>query len=293
MFLRIFNSNYCNTFFRSHHDFPPRLQVLDDLYDASEGGFGKQKAQKGIKFMSFPPILTLQLKRFQFDMQAMDMVKLNQEFAFPNVLDVKPYLAENQKKSTKIGSVTSASGQGQTDGTSSSNAEQSTKSSSKCGSSDEEEGKLLQQSNLNSSNLNSADRTSSCTSSDSLGSRAALCVTSNSEDTEYQLYGVMVHKGCITAGHYYAMLRPYGKSWLRFDDTVISPCSRWAAMNDNFGGGVTDFENFWKVYQDAKVSVEEMANLPLHNDLKKKHRIHSAYMLVYMGDYERICSRMC
>ena len=73
-------------------------EVLDDLYDASAGGYKeKQRAMKGIKFESFPPILTLQLKRFQFDIQAMDMVKLNQNFGFPEKLDIAEFLPEEGK----------------------------------------------------------------------------------------------------------------------------------------------------------------------------------------------------
>ena len=39
-------------------------------------GFGLQDAKKGITFHSFPPVLHLQLKRFEYDIQRDAMVKV-------------------------------------------------------------------------------------------------------------------------------------------------------------------------------------------------------------------------
>lgn len=39
-------------------------------------GFGLQDAKKGIIFESFPPVLHLQLKRFEYDVQRDAMVKV-------------------------------------------------------------------------------------------------------------------------------------------------------------------------------------------------------------------------
>lgn len=39
-------------------------------------GFGLQDAKKGIVFQSFPPVLHLQLKRFEYDVQRDAMVKV-------------------------------------------------------------------------------------------------------------------------------------------------------------------------------------------------------------------------
>ena len=46
----------------------------ENQYDAVE--HGKQDAEKGVSFVSFPPVLNLQLKRFDFDMATGDMVKV-------------------------------------------------------------------------------------------------------------------------------------------------------------------------------------------------------------------------
>lgn len=42
----------------------------DNKYDAGPE-HGKQDAEKGVTFMQFPPVLTMQLKRFDFDLERM------------------------------------------------------------------------------------------------------------------------------------------------------------------------------------------------------------------------------
>ena len=46
----------------------------DNKYQAE--GFGLQDAKKGVIFQSFPPVLHLQLKRFEYDLQRDAMVKV-------------------------------------------------------------------------------------------------------------------------------------------------------------------------------------------------------------------------
>ena len=42
----------------------------ENQYDAGPE-FGKQDAEKGVIFSKFPPVLTVHLKRFDFDLQRM------------------------------------------------------------------------------------------------------------------------------------------------------------------------------------------------------------------------------
>ena len=61
----------------------------DNAYDAEEKG--KQRAKKGIRFLRFPPVLSFQLKRFSFDYEKLDNVKLNDKFTFPTCLDLNEF----------------------------------------------------------------------------------------------------------------------------------------------------------------------------------------------------------
>ncbi|KAI8978533.1 hypothetical protein BDB01DRAFT_799109 [Pilobolus umbonatus] len=62
-------------------------------------GHGLQDAKKGVIFESFPPVLHLQLKRFEYDMMRDMMVKINDRHEFPTEIDLEPYLSENADKS--------------------------------------------------------------------------------------------------------------------------------------------------------------------------------------------------
>lgn len=53
-----------------------------------------QDANKGVIFMSFPDVLHLQLKRFEYDFVKDSMTKINDRYEFPEIFDANPYLAE-------------------------------------------------------------------------------------------------------------------------------------------------------------------------------------------------------
>ncbi|KAK9894556.1 cysteine proteinase [Cystobasidium minutum MCA 4210] len=55
-------------------------------------GYGLQDAKKGVIFQSFPPVLHLQLKRFEYDFMRDVNVKINDRYEFPLEIDLKPYL---------------------------------------------------------------------------------------------------------------------------------------------------------------------------------------------------------
>ncbi|KAJ3862479.1 hypothetical protein EV359DRAFT_74151 [Lentinula novae-zelandiae] len=62
-------------------------------------GFGLQDAKKGIIFESFPPVLHLQLKRFEYDIQRDAMVKINDRHEFPFEIDLGEFLDANADRS--------------------------------------------------------------------------------------------------------------------------------------------------------------------------------------------------
>ncbi|URE06756.1 ubiquitin carboxyl-terminal hydrolase [Musa troglodytarum] len=58
----------------------------DNKYHAEN--FGLQDAKKGVLFIDFPPVLQLQLKRFEYDFMRDTMVKINDRYEFPLQLDL-------------------------------------------------------------------------------------------------------------------------------------------------------------------------------------------------------------
>ncbi|KAK9939265.1 hypothetical protein M0R45_015967 [Rubus argutus] len=58
----------------------------DNKYHAEQNGL--QDAKKGVLFIDFPPVLQLQLKRFEYDFMRDTMVKINDRYEFPLQLDL-------------------------------------------------------------------------------------------------------------------------------------------------------------------------------------------------------------
>ncbi|AES71608.2 ubiquitin carboxyl-terminal hydrolase 13 isoform X1 [Medicago truncatula] len=58
----------------------------DNKYHAEQ--YGLQDAKKGVLFIDFPPVLQLQLKRFEYDFMRDTMVKINDRYEFPSQLDL-------------------------------------------------------------------------------------------------------------------------------------------------------------------------------------------------------------
>ena len=56
------------------------VEMLDGENKYQAEGYGLQDAKKGIIFQSFPPVLHLQLKRFEYDVQRDAMVKVSPTF---------------------------------------------------------------------------------------------------------------------------------------------------------------------------------------------------------------------
>ncbi|TPP62572.1 Ubiquitin carboxyl-terminal hydrolase 7 [Fasciola gigantica] len=64
----------------------------DNKYDAGE--YGLQEAEKGVIFIRFPPVLYLQLMRFQYDFVADTNVKINDYFKFMSTLELDRFLLQ-------------------------------------------------------------------------------------------------------------------------------------------------------------------------------------------------------
>ncbi|KAH9079482.1 ubiquitin carboxyl-terminal hydrolase 5 [Lactarius deliciosus] len=75
------------------------VETLDGENKYQAEGYGLQDAKKGIIFQSFPPVLHLQLKRFEYDVQRDAMVKINDRHEFPFEIDLAEFLDETADRS--------------------------------------------------------------------------------------------------------------------------------------------------------------------------------------------------
>lgn len=78
------------------------IEMLDgeNKYQAGDQ-YGYQDAKKGVVFRSFPPILHLQLKRFEYDFMVDDLVKIDDYYEFPDRVDLRPFLDEDLPEEVK------------------------------------------------------------------------------------------------------------------------------------------------------------------------------------------------
>ncbi|KAI9598113.1 cysteine proteinase, partial [Syncephalis fuscata] len=74
-------------------------ETLDGENKYMAENHGLQDAKKGDRFDSFPAVLHLQLKRFEYDMMRDVMVKINDRHEFPLEIDLDEFLATNADKS--------------------------------------------------------------------------------------------------------------------------------------------------------------------------------------------------
>jgi ubiquitin carboxyl-terminal hydrolase 7 len=77
------------------------IETLDGDNKYYAEGFGLQNAKKGVIFHSFPPVLHLQLKRFDYDMMNDQFIKINDRHEFGMTLDIDDFLDEDADRSIK------------------------------------------------------------------------------------------------------------------------------------------------------------------------------------------------
>ncbi|EPY74169.1 ubiquitin carboxyl-terminal hydrolase 47 [Camelus ferus] len=150
----------------------------------------------GLRFLHFPYLLTLQLKRFDFDYTTMHRIKLNDRMTFPEELDMSTFIDVEDEKSPQTESCTDSGA--------------------------ENEGSCH------------SDQMSNDFSNDD-GVDEGICLESNSgtEKTSkpglekssliYELFSIMVHSGSAAGGHYYACIKSFSdEQWYSFNDQHVS-----------------------------------------------------------------------
>ena len=75
------------------------VDILNGEYKYTTENFGLQDAKKGIIFESFPRVLYVQLKRFEYDIQQDGMVKINDRHEYPFEIDLDEFLSAGADRS--------------------------------------------------------------------------------------------------------------------------------------------------------------------------------------------------
>ncbi|KAI8821452.1 ubiquitin carboxyl-terminal hydrolase 5 [Fimicolochytrium jonesii] len=85
------NVKGCKNLIESFNDYVA-VETLDGDNKYQAEGYGLQDAKKGVIFTALPPVLHLQLKRFEYDFQRDAMVKINDRHEYPTEIELDGYL---------------------------------------------------------------------------------------------------------------------------------------------------------------------------------------------------------
>jgi len=158
----------------------------------------KQTAQKSIKFKTFPRILNLQLKRFEYDWERDVRVKLHDEISFPMLLDMSKYLVDPKLLQTNE------------DKEKAEKASTTEKKDEKTKKEKKEKDKEKDKETLPSTDL---------------------------DLPFFELYAVLVHSGNAGFGHYYAFLKNFTDAkWYKFNDEQVSVMDESEVEKQLIGG---------------------------------------------------------
>eukprot|EP01080_Neovahlkampfia_damariscottae_P003426 gene3426-5971_t len=97
----------------------------------------------------------------------------------------------------------------------------------------------------------------------------------NKLETDYVLFGVLIHSGNVDSGHYYSFIQKEKGQWFKFNDEKVFTLNEESVFKDSFGGELENFPYFW--------SSDSQPN---------KFNFTNAYMLVYIkkSDFQNFIS---
>ncbi|KAL3275293.1 hypothetical protein HHI36_020060 [Cryptolaemus montrouzieri] len=168
----------------------------------------KCNAHKGLKFTKFPYLLTLHLKRFDFDYNTLHRIKLNDKVVFSEVLNLNSFIQNNNTP--------------------------------ECEEQVEDKDNIAKYDDCCTTDSGSALEDEGCQSADASSTANGQDVNCSESDEGidvssgnnhkieakgpyiYDLFSIMIHSGSATGGHYYAYIKDFEKQhWYCFNDQSV------------------------------------------------------------------------
>uniref|UniRef100_A0A182YEJ4 Ubiquitin carboxyl-terminal hydrolase 47 n=1 Tax=Anopheles stephensi TaxID=30069 RepID=A0A182YEJ4_ANOST len=226
----------------------------------------KCDAHKGLKFTKFPYILTLHLKRFDFDYQSFHRIKLNDKVTFPELLNLNHFVSSTPSSDYKLTTSTiaaaaaaAAAESSSTNGAVNGNgpimmetAENFMKSD-ECSTTDSgsalEEDSSFQNGGTSVSSTTTTPNDQFMAQDDDEGIDMDLTTNGDSKSSpmngsfnapgpyKYELFAIMIHAGSASGGHYYAYIKDFKSGrWFSFNDQTVLPITQ-EDIHKSYGGG--------------------------------------------------------
>ncbi|XP_065160400.1 ubiquitin carboxyl-terminal hydrolase 47 [Atheta coriaria] len=190
----------------------------------------KCDAHKGLKFTKFPYLLTLHLKRFDFDYNSVSghRIKLNDKVVFPETLNLNSFMSDLRTVSEET-----------------IEERESAVKSDDCSTTDS--GSALDDESCQGTDVSSTTngQDDNCADDDE-----GIDVSSeNQQENEknrlheiqgpymYELFSIMIHSGSASGGHYYAYIKDFDKKqWFCFNDQSVTSVTN-EDIHKTYGGG--------------------------------------------------------
>ncbi|KAL3116045.1 hypothetical protein niasHT_007345 [Heterodera trifolii] len=194
----------------------------------------RQDAEKGLRIVEFPYLLTIQLKRFDFDYAALHRIKLNDRVTFPDYLDVNDFVyspsASTQPKPSY--------------------AEMAKKPP-------EQEPSVHPSTNGQCTSATADEVAADCPNGEGPSGHRLVDEKTRSEHIAqllkrgkyiYELFSIMVHQGSASAGHYFAYIKNLDQNkWFCFNDSSVHVASLGDIFR-TFGGHANGWMNNMNAY---------------------------------------------
>ncbi|KAL1416800.1 hypothetical protein MTO96_027510 [Rhipicephalus appendiculatus] len=189
----------------------------------------KCDAHKGLKFVRFPYLLTLQLKRFDFDPATMHRIKLNDKVTFPDVLDLNQFVrSESETESPSDDADTTDSGSALDDEAAVTSTSSGPSSSRQANGPCEDMGSDDEGIDVGSGSGSNADAAANARN---------LKRNVDTGPYMYELFSIMVHSGSASGGHYYAYIKSFTENqWYCFNDAQVTRVT-YDEIRKTYGGG--------------------------------------------------------
>ncbi|XP_029160732.1 ubiquitin carboxyl-terminal hydrolase 47 isoform X2 [Nylanderia fulva] len=198
----------------------------------------KCDAHKGLKFTKFPYLLTLHLKRFDFDYKTFHRIKLNDKVTFPDILNLNSFISSTTSQESPGGeediglgikcddSSTTDSGTLDDD---CAPCDNSLSNSNHSANHDQDDDEGIDMSN--------GPSTSSCTTHNHENEKNRGTYMLGKGPYMYELFSIMIHSGSASGGHYYAYIKDFRtQEWLCFNDQSVTQITH-DDIQKTYGGG--------------------------------------------------------
>jgi len=227
----------------------------------------KQDAHKGLKFVRFPYLLTIQFKRFTFDINTAQRIKLHDRLEFPFNLHLHEFLKDDESSShdeNKADSVLTNNADSvltnNADSVLTNNADSVLTNNADSVLTNNADSVLTN--NADSVVTNNADSVVTNNDDSVLTNNADSVLTNHTdsvnsddkndichdekpelqnlnyvEDDTYELFSILIHSGSALGGHYYAYIKSFeSDQWFCFNDQYVTQVSM-EDLEKSFGGG--------------------------------------------------------